>query len=155
MEVIDSRNEKDLSILRINSSETSISFSQDIEENEDVTLKLSPVLFINLEEKIFATKISATFYNSLGDKAISSPIMIIVFFAAKDFESIFKITKEKVQITQMPIVLKMLDTAIGIIRGVLYEQTKDTTLSNFSLPFIVLKDFMTELKIRVIKKKDE
>ncbi len=154
MEVNGFINEEDLSIIRIDSSETSISFLQDIKDNEDVTIKLSPVLFINLEEEFFAVKISATFFNSLGDNAISSTIKVIVFFSSKHFGSVFNITKNEVEIAQMPIVLNMLETAIGVMRGVLYEQTKDTTLSNFSLPFIDLNDFMTELKINVIKKQE-
>ncbi|WP_300704525.1 hypothetical protein [Bacteroides sp.] len=154
MEVLDAKKEGELLILNINSSEAKISFFKEVEENEDVTLQLSPTLFINLDERSFAIKIKAVFYNSSEDTAISSPIAVVISFAAKDFESIFSLTKESIQIMQMQVVLKMLDTTIGTIRGVLYEQTKGTTLSDFSLPIITMQNFIKELKIKVIRKKE-
>lgn len=155
MEVLDAKKEGELLILSINSSESKISFFKEVEENEEVTLQLSPILFINLAKKEFAIKIKAIFYDSSKDTAISSPVAVVISFAAKDFESIFSITNDSIQIMQMQVVLKMLDTTIGTIRGVLYEQTKGTTLSDFSLPIITMQNFIKELKIKVVRKKED
>lgn len=155
MEVFDAQEDNELLILKVESSNGIITFFENIVNNEKLALQLSPTLLINLPKKIFAVKIKALFYkNSSMDTAISTPVLVSVLFSVKSFDSVFNITDGNLEITQMPVILKMLDITIGTIRGVLLEQTKGTTLSNFSLPVIPIKDLAEQLEVRVSMKKE-
>lgn len=156
MEVFDAQEANELSILKVESSNGIINFFEDIVNNEKLALQLSPTLLINLPKKIFAVEIKALFYkSSFMDTAISTPLSVSVVFLVKDFDSVFNITDGNLEITQMSVILKMLDVTIGTIRGVLLEQTKGTTLSNFSLPVIPINDLAEKLEVRVSRKKEE
>lgn len=148
MEFYNEDHKNELIILNIDSSEPH-SFSDEMEEG-NMKLQFTPLFIIDIEKEIYAVKITLQFLSAKEEKLLASPVKIVVSFKTKEFGTIFAIEQDKIEAKDLDMMFTMFDTAIGIMRGVLFEQTKNTPLEGMVLPFIELNRFINEAKVKVI-----
>lgn len=152
MEFYNEDHKNELTILNIDSSEPH-SFADDMEDGK-MRLKFSPLFIIDTEKEVYAVRISLQFLSAKDEKPLAAPAKVMVSFKTKEFGTIFEIKQDKIEAKNLDLMFTMFDTTIGIMRGVLFEQTKKTPLEGMVLPFIELNRFINESKVKVIREKE-
>lgn len=142
MEFINQEHKNELTILNIESSASYLFAGAT--DNAETNLNFSPVFFIDTRKKIFAVRMDIQFLT------LSETASVMVFYQAQKFDSVFSIEKEKIEAKDLDVIIRMLDTTIGIMRGILYEQTKETPFEGIVLPFIELDELLAKMKVKVI-----
>lgn len=135
-------------IVNISRSQETLSIKLD-DMRDGIKLQLLPYLLLNKDEKLATAVLTSQFTNA-DNQPISNELIVKILYKFNTDLPISQDGVEKVKVQNYADLLSIFDTAIGILRGVLFEWLQGSSLQQ-PLPFVEIEEFVKDIRISFSK----
>lgn len=135
-------------IVNISRSQETLSIKLD-DMRDGIKLQLLPYLLLNKDEKLATAVLTSQFTNA-DNQPISNELIVKILYKFNTDLPISQDGVEKVKVQNYADLLSIFDTAIGILRGILFEWLQGSSLQQ-PLPFVEIEEFVKDIRISFSK----
>lgn len=135
-------------IVNISRSQETLSIKLD-DMRDGIKLQLLPYLLLNKDEKLATAVLTSQFTNA-DNQPISNELIVKILYKFNTDLPISQDGTEKVKVQNYADLLSIFDTAIGVLRGILFEWLQGSSLQQ-PLPFIEIEEFVKDIRISFSK----
>ena len=135
-------------IVNISRSQETLSIKLD-DMRDGIKLQLLPYLLLNKDEKLATAVLTSQFTNA-DNQPISNELIVKILYKFNTDLPISQDGVEKVKVQNYADLFSIFDTAIGILRGILFEWLQGSSLQQ-PLPFVEIEEFVKDIRISFSK----
>lgn len=148
MEIFDSNKPYTLHAFRPEFSEEELRVDIEVIPENGVEFYLNPTMGVDEKNNMYVIGLKFGFMK--GEEPCSTPVYSNIQFLYDSEERVFIKEEKGVKLVNYPLLCQMMDTSVGILRGILITKCAGTPASRFVLPFIDVNLLIRQLQIKYL-----